>query len=226
MRVVVIGLGGVGTILIERLSRYLNYSVKDRSELVLVDGDDYEFKNYERQEFIEIGKKAEIKSQEIKFRFPELIVEEIPYFIDTTNIDRVIKENDFVFLCVDNHKTRNIVSKFCKMLKNIVVISGGNEFTDGNIQIYIRKEGKDITPSLGEYHPEIENPQDKLPNEMSCEELSQTAPQLYFTNAWVALMMCTAFYNYLKNDLKYNEVYFDTKLMSTISHNRIVRKQS
>jgi len=136
----------------------------------------------------------------------------------------VIKENDVVFVCVDNHKTRNIISEYARNVPNIVVISGGNELLDGNVQIYVRKGSKDLTPHLGAYHPEIETPKDRLPSEMSCEELANSEPQLYFTNLWVATIMCSAFYNaVIKNELKASEIYFDLKHMATISHEREVK---
>jgi len=86
LRIVVIGLGGVGSILIERLARFLNYSVDTKSELVLVDGDMYELKNMERQEFLDFGKKAEVKANEIKVQYNKLKVSPIPLFVDAANI--------------------------------------------------------------------------------------------------------------------------------------------
>jgi hypothetical protein len=59
---------------------------------------------------------------------------------------------------------------------------------------------------------------------MSCEELANSEPQLYFTNLWVATIMCSAFYNaVIKNELKASEIYFDLKHMSTVSHERVVK---
>ena len=46
-----------------------------------------------------------------------------------------------MFLCVDNHKSRMIINNYCKQLNDVILFSGGNEFTDGNVQIYVRKEG-------------------------------------------------------------------------------------
>ena len=53
---------------------------------------------------------------------------------------------------------------------------------------------------MTDYHPEIENPLDKSPDEMSCEELSHAEPQLYFTNFMVAGHMCSAFYNIIERN--------------------------
>ena len=103
------------------------------------------------------------------------------------------------------------------------MISGGNEFTDGNAQLYVRKDGQDITPDLCMYHPEIANPEDKLPTEMSCEELSVSEPQLGFTNLGVAFKMCCMFYNTVIENYERSEVYFDILTMNANSKARAVK---
>lgn len=224
--IVVIGLGGVGSILVERLCRFLNFmtDMRGRAKLLLVDGDSYEHKNYERQEFINIGNKAEIKARELSMKFSSLTIDSFEEYIIPENISEVIKEGNIVFMGVDNHKTRMIVSNYCKKLKNITLISGGNEFTDGNVQIYVKKGGVELTPDLCKYHPEIANPADKLPTEMSCEELATSDPQLYFTNLGVATIMCWAFYNVvIKESYERSEIYFDILTMNSNSKIRAVK---
>ena len=220
----VIGLGGVGSILVERLCRFLNYSSDITAEILLVDGDEYEQKNYERQEFSRIGNKADIKATELEMKFKDLRFHAFEAFVNESTIEGVIKEGDIVFLCVDNHKTRMIVSNYCKKLQDVILISGGNDFVDGNVQIYVRKAGKDITPDLCAYHPEIANPDDKLPEEMSCEELANSEPQLYFANLGVATLMCWSFYNaVVKEQYERSEVYFDLTSMTTDAKIRTVK---
>ena len=158
-------------------------------------------------------------------KFPNIRFDIFDAFVSKENISKVILEGDIVFLGVDNHKTRMIVSNYCKELKNVTLISGGNEYTDGNVQIYVRKEGKDLTPDLCAYHPEIKNPSDKLPDEMSCQELSESEPQLYFTNLGVATFMCWSFYNVVvKKQYERSEVYFDILKMTADSKIRTVVK--
>ena len=224
INIVVIGLGGVGSILIERLCRFLNFSRDIEGNILLVDGDTYETKNYERQEFVRLGNKAEIKVGELEIKFNRLAFNAYPEYITSDNISEIIHEGNIVFMCVDNHKTRMLVSNYCKeILNNIILISGGNEFTDGNVQLYARQAGKDLTPDLCKYHPEISNPEDKLPTEMSCEELSKSDPQLYFTNLGVATLMCWTFYNaVIKKSYERSEVYFDILTMNTNSKVRSV----
>jgi molybdopterin/thiamine biosynthesis adenylyltransferase len=222
--IVVVGLGGVGSILIERLCRFLNYSNDLSADILLVDGDTYEAKNYERQEFIRMGNKADIKATELQMKFSKLRMQAFEEFVTPENIKDVIKEGNIVFMCVDNHKTRMIVSTYCQQLQDVILISGGNEFTDGNVQLYVRKGGQDLTPDLCRYHPEIANPDDKLPNEMSCEELSKSDPQLYFTNLGVATIMCWTFYNaVMKGSYERSEVYFDILTMNSNSKVRAIQ---
>ena len=200
MNIKIIGIGGIGSILSGRLCRFLNYSQPDISSVItLIDGDYYENKNHERQEFTTLGNKAEVKAKELGLRFSNLILERIDEYVNKDTISRVIKEDDIIFLCVDNHKTRKVVSQYCGTLNNIILISGGNDLIDGNVQIYIRRGGIDKTPDLCAYHPEIANPDDKSPEEMSCEELAKSEPQLYFANLSVATIMCWAYYNTVVN---------------------------
>ena len=221
----VIGLGGVGSILVERLCRFINYSQDLTAEILLIDGDEYEQKNYERQEFSQLGNKADIKATELEMKYPTLRFDAMEAFINEANVADVIKEGDIVFICVDNHKSRMIINNYCRQLQDVTVISGGNEFTDGNVQLYVRRGGNDITPDLCAYHPEIANPDDKLPEEMSCEELAASDPQLYFTNLGVATLMCWTFYNAIvREQYERSEVYFDIMSMSADAKIRIVKQ--
>jgi molybdopterin/thiamine biosynthesis adenylyltransferase len=219
-KLIIIGLGGIGSILSDKISRFSNFDKARKTTITLVDGDYYEEKNFERQDFYSLGNKAAVKANELRSRYENIDFESIPYFVDENLISKLIGEGNTVFLAVDNHKTRKLVSDYAKNLKDITIISGGNDLTDGNVQIYVRKGGENLTPSLTDYHPEIENPEDKLPNEMSCEELQNSEPQLFFTNLGVATIMCWSFYNIKNMDLTNSEIYFDIKSMRAHSTSR------
>ncbi len=219
MTIKVIGLGGIGSHLIGPLCRYLeaasNGVSKDRHYVTLIDGDSYEAKNADRQEFQDIGNKSETTASRLKLTCRSLVFEAKPHYVTDGNIFLFVNEGDFVFLCVDNHDTRLLFSEHCKTLQNVVLISGGNEYTDGNVQIYIRKNGQDLTPPLTYLHLEIEHPKDRNPAEMSCEELAQAGvPQLIFTNFTAAALMLSSFWMLLgslaeKTGVKYTEQCFD-----------------
>jgi molybdopterin/thiamine biosynthesis adenylyltransferase len=225
----IVGLGGIGSILSEKVSRFLNYSPTFHgSRIKLIDGDIYEEKNLQRQEFGSFGLKSSVKSIDLKREFPNIDFESFGEYVTIFNIDGVLTGEDIIFLCVDNHKTRKLVSDFVEKMQNVILISGGNNFVDGNVQTYIRKDGKDITPSLTDYHPEIENPKDKSPDEMSCEELSvSSAPQLFFTNLTAATIMCWSFYNLVAEEKSSVpcEVYFDIEKMKSDAKVRTIKKQ-
>jgi len=222
-KLVVIGLGGIGTSFCDNACRYLNFQKNNNWTLHLVDGDNYEIKNQERQSFIRLGNKASVKSTELRMKFDNIIFYDTTEYITSSNIDSVIVEDDIVFLCVDNHATRKLVSEHIEKLNNVVLISGGNEKTDGNVQVTVKKGGVFKTANLTDYHPEIREPQDRSPHEMSCEELSMAEPQIFFTNMTVATIMCWILYALDKDSLDIDtigELYFDILKMSVVSYTR------
>jgi molybdopterin/thiamine biosynthesis adenylyltransferase len=208
-----IGIGGIGCALAPFLARYLQSEQRLTGEevrITLVDGDEFESKNASRQSFEGLGNKAKVKASELARSFPGLSFRAIPEYVTAANLPHLIKDGELVFLAVDNHATRCAVSRHCEGLSDVVLISGGNEFTDGNVQIYIRKGGRDLTLPLTRFHPEIADPKDKSPAEMSCEELAaEAAPQLLFMNLGVASAMLNAFYSWRSGHLSYGEVYVD-----------------
>lgn len=225
-RFVFIGLGGIGSFLVNIMAKYCNYDFKEKEnfkniEFILIDGDKYEPKNQNRQ-FFENGNfdvnKAESKVNELTLIYPEIYFKAIDEFITQENVSQYIQENDIVFSCVDQHISRKIISDWVSELNDVLLISGGNELTTTTVQIHYRKEVKDLTPKITKYHPEIENPDDKHPNDMSCEELSNVEPQLIFTNALVAVMMSASFYNFIiRGDYEIGEVRGDLETMNVVA---------
>lgn len=209
MEIKVIGIGGIGCALLPFLSRYLNYR-EERVRITLIDGDEFQRSNADRQAFGTLGNKAKVKAAELAREFQGLSFRAIPEFITETNVGQHLQEGDTIFLAVDNYKTRKLVSDYCEKLTVMTLISGGNDFTDGNVQIHIRREGRDRTAPITRFHPEIQNPQDRSPADMSCEELmEQGAPQLLFTNLAIASAMLNAFYGCTEDKLYYGEMYLD-----------------
>lgn len=225
----IIGLGGVGSYLAEAICRYVAYGFEDDSiSITFIDGDKYEEKNKIRQHFQGGGNKAQ--NQRLKFEeiYKSINFKDLGEYVTEHNINSIIHENDAVFICVDNHATRKLINSFCNNMKNITVISGGNEMTDGNTQLYVKKDGVKITPSLTDYHDEVENPDDKNPHDMSCEELAKAgSPQLLFSNMTVAVYMCWMYYavNTTENiDSIPNEVYWDGLTMNALGKVRNPKK--
>jgi hypothetical protein len=213
----VIGLGGVGSPLAQALVQFLGVSARGDSTLFLIDGDTYEEKNRERVVFHDAGNKAISKAEELgTICGGALPIVPVPRFVTPYNVHRLLSEQDVVFLAVDNHATRRSVSNRCQRMRDIVLISGGNDGiedgrdgTFGNVMIYERVAGRDVTSPLTKFHPEIAKPRDKRPDEIGCLALARSSPQLLFTNLVVAAAMLGTFYAWLTDRPRYEELFFD-----------------
>lgn len=220
--IIIVGLGGVGTHLANPLCRYLAYA-HPRTRVTLIDGDNYEQRNAERQVFRELGNKAEVTAKELQEEFADLEIEAKPHFLTEDNIFVFVPEGSHVFCGVDNHASRKLLSEYCATLQDVILISGGNDFDDGNVQVYIRQDGKDLTDPLTKFHEEIAAPRDRNPAELSCEERAATsAPQLVFANLKVATEMANAFWVTVTRGVTYNELYFD---LQTGRQRPVLRKE-
>jgi molybdopterin/thiamine biosynthesis adenylyltransferase len=218
----IIGLGGVGGI-VARYGALFLASLQRDIRLVLIDGDAFEPSNANRMFFGAFGNKAQVMLETMLPRFAEsrLSLVAIEDYINPENIGRLIQERDLVLLTVDNHATRKLVSDHCSQLRDVCLISGGNDAagadsagtlrsgTFGNVQIYLREQGLDRTPALNRFHPEIEKPADRLPTDKSCTELVTSVPQILFANLAVASAMLNTLWLHLCGALHYTEVVFD-----------------
>ena len=218
-----IGLGGVGGITARYLAMFL--ASMDRAiRLVLIDGDSFEPSNATRMFFSDCGNKAATTRTELLDRFADssLMLTAVEEYVTPENIHRLIRDGDIVILAVDNDATRKLVSDFCtRHLEEVCLISGGNDGvgqdgsgretrgTYGNCQVYIRRAGRDVTPSLTQYHPEIRDPADKNPSDESCTELIESVPQILFTNLAAASAILNAFWLFCCAALHYGELCFD-----------------
>jgi len=213
----IIGLGGIGTWAAQALVQFLA-SIRAACPVWLVDGDCYEESHRSRALFQSYGNKAAVKAAELSAlaRGGPTIVP-VPRYVTPRNVRRLIEEGDIVLLCVDNHKSRRCVSDAARKLRDILVISGGNDGmeqpsggTFGNVIVYCRENGRDVTNPLTRFHPEIAHPADQGPYELSCADLAQSAaPQLLYTNLQVAVTMLCALLAWLNHKLDYEEVYLD-----------------
>lgn len=213
-KIKVIGAGGIGSHLLEPLARYLSYT-PDNIEITVIDGDQFEDRNRERQRFANAANKATETVNQLSQQFTKIHFRAKAEYITDENVVASVRENDIVFLCVDNHATRKLVSDRCQELDNVVLISGGNDYTDGNVIVYIRKDGKDVTKAPTALYPKIAKPEDKNPGTLTaterqgCEQEARTNPQLLFTNLAIASCMCNCYYAYEQGKAGFEQVYID-----------------
>jgi hypothetical protein len=218
----VVGLGGVGGIVARYLVVYLA-AAGTPVRVVLADGDEFEARNAERMLFTRCGNKAAVVRDDLLPFVDDsnVTLSAVEEYVTPENAERLLREGDVVLLAVDNHATRKLVGDHCRGLSNVCLISGGNDGvgadgsgveqrgTYGNVQIHRRRDGRDESPPLDAYHPEIESPRDALPTQVSCSEALASVPQILFTNLATASAMLNTFLLHICSVLDYPELCFD-----------------
>lgn len=214
--IVIVGIGGVGSTLAPLISRHCEHLPSQVPvRITIVDGDAYEEKNATRQAFARCGNKATATVEMLCVQFPRITFQAVEEYLTPENVSFLIGEGAIVFCCVDNNPSRKVMDDFIGTLTDAVLISGGNDLTDGNVQMYIRRDGRDVTRSLSSVHPETARPEGKAPYEMSCEELAMaSSPQLFLANAFVAILMFLCLYHLVEmegalDNPRLGELYFD-----------------
>jgi molybdopterin/thiamine biosynthesis adenylyltransferase len=228
IRVIVVGAGGVGTWLCQGLVRQLEYSAPG-SALIIVDGDNFEEKNKERQSFHGVGNKAEVLARELQPMFPQTfvvpqaawIVESVDDTIPEEESDSdepiatkiaasaLLTNGDVIYAVVDNDAARKTLIEAASVLDNVDLFTAGNdENYYGSVYHYRRRDGEDVTINPIKNHPEYENPNDRNPGEMSCQERAEIdgGTQLVATNMAVASLLLGRTHKMILSD---GEFYID-----------------
>lgn len=209
-RAVIVGVGGSGGWLAQALVKILEYKAPD-SMLMLVDGDNYEQKNAERQVFTEMGNKAEVTATQLQEWHPGTFVigkaawvvpegeggkpteeGETDEGVTKVTAKELLAENDIVFAMVDNFAARKLIFDAAREYQNIDVFTGGND--DAlfcSIYHYARRDGKDVIDHPSEGHAEYVDPPDRNPGVLGCAERAalEGGTQLIATNMAVAAML-------------------------------------
>ena len=239
-RVIIVGAGGIGTWLAAGVVRMLEWKYPG-SALIIVDGDNYEQKNLERQDFTQMGNKASVKALELSKQFNNTTIIPIPKWIvsdehpptdDDSNklkASQLLAEGDIVLAVVDNFAARKILFDAASKLDNVDVLTGGNDDNlFGSVYHYRRRNGVDITAHPVETHPEYQNPPDRNPGEMSCQERAEIegGTQILATNMAVAALILGRIQHTIVSDQnpEQSEIYFDLGLGMAQPYNRMVEK--
>jgi len=222
-RYAVIGVGGTGTYLIPGLARYLRTfhggSDSEVWQLGLLDGDEIEEKNMDRQVFAAdalLMNKAIAAAREYQ-HFGSCVIP-IPEYLGKHNIEQYITDGTIVLIAADNFPVRALLEDHCAKLQNATIINGGNEKDSGSCQIYVRRGGVDLTPPISFLHPEIRQPGPDR-SEMSCVQIAElpggeqliTANMMSATWMLCALMMVNSHVADLNNETLrfWTELQFD-----------------
>ena len=207
---VMVGAGGTGSHLFHPLMCYL-----DEDDLVYIwDADHVERKNLTRQLFYEFDLN-ESKANALTRRFPNRCVAKSEY-LGQPNIEKAITDGDIVLICADNMAVRRLINDHAKTLDNITVINGGNEVDSGSVQVFIRRDGQNITPPLDFFSPEFSaDSEDPDLATLSCAEIAELpgGEQTVVANNSVAALMLQALVRIDKgvyeNEEQWTKVTFD-----------------
>lgn len=219
-RIAIIGNGGIGSNLVVPLMKFLKtmnrMGYNHPVDILICDGDIVEKKNLERQDFV----LSDIKSKKAKVTadflssshpVPNVDVYPIAEYIKEENLD-FVGDGTVLFVGVDNYVTRKVIEDAIKKIEGeVLVIFGGNEYDDGDVNVIHKTKEGFQTPLYSQKHPEI-NKRDRFPDEIGCEEAAKiSSPQLIFANMTVANYMLEAFYEWVTNKIQWHEKMFDLK---------------
>lgn len=216
---VLVGAGGTGSLLFDPLVRYLTAFHRNSEEknfiLAVIDGDEVEPHNLDRQLFAGnfVG---ENKANALVTQYGHESLRSIPEFLGDENVEARINDGDTVLIAADNFSVRARIQKRCFALDNVTVINGGNESSDGSLQVWVRRDGKNVTPPLSFMHDEILRPSEHDPSTLNCQQRAEIpgGEQTIVANMMSATQMLNAVRHLHeweggKRELRWHEIFFD-----------------
>ncbi|MFH1405122.1 MAG: ThiF family adenylyltransferase [Patescibacteria group bacterium] len=222
---VVVGLGGVGTPLLQRLMMYLATSDPE-AHVILADGKSYLKRKAVRQSFPHEGQKAKVQAKHFSALYPSMTIQPVPRFVTEDNVASIIPEGAVVFCLPDNNRARKVISDHCETLDRVTLINGGNsaveedEGVSGNVMVFCRRKGKNLQAPVTQYHPEIAE-EDDAPQEEGCDNRESDVNQLANVNGMCAMWVMVAFEGVRTGTLTFDELFFTIgEEPSVVSHKR------
>jgi molybdopterin/thiamine biosynthesis adenylyltransferase len=208
--VIVIGAGGTGSFLIPALGRYL-FSKDFLGKLTLIDGDSYSTSNINRQNFhlSAIGmNKAEYQAAVLNKYLPAFAdhVFFVDDYLSKEEIQELCVEKTVIFNCADNNAIRKYADDAIAQLNDGIHICCGNELLTGQVHVFIRHEGQNVTKSVMEMTPEFNTHNDDR-SEMSCQELEAlpSGGQIIIANMMSATLALSKFVQIFEDDCFYQQ---------------------
>lgn len=206
VKIVMLGAGGTGGHIAPHLYRLL-YSLDRPVRFIICDGDVVEEKNLVRQNFIpaDLGEnKAKVLAERYSTVFG-LETEYVPTFVESENQLRTlltpicswqsqpgytynVQVSELVILigAVDNNKSRQLCHRVFHQAEGLIYIDSGNGEYTGQVVCGVRRKGKTYYPPIGTAYPDVLEETDKFPTELSCAEVSVSAPQSMAANITAA----------------------------------------
>lgn len=244
MKIIIVGLGGTGSYLLNHIIQYLKIMKKIPRELILIDGDVLEERNLLRQGFLkkDIGRN---KAQVLKERFRKVVSSNVEirsvgrYITEIKDLEDVVgdKGDIVIFSCVDNNMARyRIMMAQFKIHsdseggRRVIFVDAGNEEWHGQVLVNGLMKGKGVPVRYGEegfkYTGEtdghylntiFDSREDwkstltRGDHEISCDVITEVAPQNIVTNMTSAAGMLYMFNKVLKKGYTNTRYQFNVK---------------
>ena len=186
----VVGVGATGSNLVALLSQ-LAVSKKEIEEIILIDGDKVEEKNFKNQKFTmkDIDKnKAEVLANRyeklgIKISYIDKYIESD---IEIIELLKSVSEYTMPILigCVDNNKCRRILNDaFEKYKDTLIYIDAGNGDIErkGQVVLGYKRIDQIISEPVVKYYPNILEDEEDEVNKYKCSRIDEH-PQQFVTN--------------------------------------------
>lgn len=204
-----VGAGGTGSAVAADLARLI-YSVKGEQEIsyTIADGDLIEEKNILRQNFIHQDLNRN-KAQVIADRYSKAYQIPIGYHDSYIASKGILMQllrppgglwwytMTIMLGCVDDNGARKLMNEAFEERSNIIWLDSGNEYTDGQVVMGVKKDGKLVLPPVTKVYPDIMEagvPKRSLEN---CAAVVAEAPQAYAANKMAATVMLCFLYDIL-----------------------------
>lgn len=215
----VLGAGGTGSWLCAFLEKFSLFN-----NVVIIDGDIVEPKNVLRQNF----KRSDVAQQKAVAVAKEHLMSYVhTYITDTSLLHDLLTEfpEDSIPMivgCLDNNASRKIAHDFVNEVENAVWIDSGNAERHGQVYVTIKENGQilEAFPSPIDIEPNFQNFEgdERRPDQISCAEHSESAPQNVAANVTAATTTFNIINLFLNGGIVLTNKYvFDTCAV-TLSH--------
>lgn len=225
-----IGLGGVGSNLVEPLSRFIYFNSPD-IPLILLDGDTYELSNQARQLFDPSAdglNKAQYHGQ--KLQSYGLNVTYYPHYLSADYLQNTVKKCQcpLIIAAVDNDATRNLILKHLSQNHTdfFWVSPANGTVEEGNsnhaqVLFWGRVDGQDIGLDPRALYQNLRSPMDFIPRKNSCIEKAASDTQIITANVMASALALAVVDNLFNKNVLYTSVEMDYGMSAMLSTHSI-----
>lgn len=221
--VIIIGAGGTGGWFASYIDR-----IKDDHIVTIIDGDVVESKNLTRQNFIESDinhNKAQVIGA--RYNFKNIVPQFLKNKDEVKEIVEAVGLTPLFIGAVDNNASRKLIKEFMDEYKGEAFwLDGGNSERDGQVITSIIDENGERVEGFSdpfELYEEFANTDgdERRPDQISCAEQSESAPQNVVANILSATTLFTIANKIMNNEpVLSNEIKFNSSMVSMYDPNK------